>query len=428
MPKKVLIITYYWPPAGGPGVQRWVKFIKYLPQFDIEPIVLIPDNPSYPILDNSLITEIDPKLRIYKSKIKEPYKVANLFSKSTKTLSSGIIKPNEKLTLIERILLFVRGNFFIPDARISWGASALHKAEELIEKFNIQTVITTGPPHSVHLVGEQLKRNQKIQWIADFRDPWTTIGYHKKLKLLSLAKKRHQKLESLVLNTSDQIIVTSTATKKEFALKTTKPITVITNGYDYEYDYSIIKSNQFLISHIGSLLSDRNPHILWKVLQELVKENETFASKLRVDLYGVVAESVIESIKAFNLESYIDYKGYVSHDDAIRAQQASQLLLLIESNTEEASVIIPGKLFEYIASRTPIIAIGPSKSDIKNIILDTDSGKYFSYLDENNLKVTLKMYFHSFKDAKINTKTKNFELYSRYELTSKLSSLLKQFL
>lgn len=425
MPKKVLIITYYWPPAGGPGVQRWVKFIKYLPQFDIEPIVLIPDNPSYPILDDSLITEIDPKLRIYKSKIKEPYKVANLFSKSTKTLSSGIIKPNEKLTLIERILLFIRGNFFIPDARISWGTSALHKAEELIEKFNIQTVITTGPPHSVHLIGEKLKRNQKIHWISDFRDPWTTIGYHKKLNLLPFAKKRHQKLESLVLNSSDQLIVTSSATQKEFALKTTKPITVITNGYDYQYDYSIRKSDQFLISHIGSLLSDRNPHFLWKVLQELVDENEIFASKLKIDLYGVVAESVIESIKAFKLKQFVNLKGYVFHDDAIRAQQASQLLLLIESNTDEASVIIPGKLFEYIASRTPIIAIGPIKSDIKKIISDTNSGDYFNYLDENTLKATLKMYFKYFQDSEINSKTKNFESYSRYELTSKLSNLLK---
>ena len=425
MNKRVLIISYYWPPAGGPGVQRWVKFTKYLPDFGIEPIVLIPENPTYPFQDDTLTNEISPDLKLFKLPINEPYKLANIFGKKSKQLSSGIINPSNKQSLIERLLLFIRGNFFIPDARIMWVNSAYKKAKTLIENFNIDTVITTGPPHSIHLIGRKLKINCNVSWISDFRDPWTAIGYHNKLKLLSFARARHRKLEAIILNSSDQIIVTSPATKREFQSKTNTPISIITNGYDNINDSSIIKSNHFLISHIGSLLTERNPKTLWKVLKSMVRNDTEFAKSLRIELYGIVAEPVKESIKFHELDDYVTYKGYVSHEDAIAAQKASQLLLLIESNSNSASYIIPGKLFEYIASKSPIIAIGPSTSDIKKIIANTCSGNYFSYLEENSLKATLKMYFKNFQESEIKSKTKNFESYSRYELTSKLSNLLK---
>lgn len=425
MNKRVLIICYYWPPAGGPGVQRWVKFIKYLPNFGIEPVVLIPENPSYPFKDETMINEISLDLSLFKLPIKEPYKLANIFGKKSKRLSSGIINPSNKQSLIERLLLFIRGNFFIPDARIMWVNSAYKKAKTLIEDFNIDTVITTGPPHSIHLIGHKLKNNCNVSWISDFRDPWTAIGYHNKLKLLSFARARHRKLESLILNSSDQIIVTSPATEEEFKNKTNTPISVITNGYDQINDSSVIKSNDFLISHIGSLLTERNPKILWKVLESLVKNDSNFAESLTIELYGVVADQVKESIKFHELDDYVFYKGYVPHKDAIKAQKASQLLLLIESNSDAASYIIPGKLFEYIASKTPIIAIGPSTSDIKNIIADTSSGDCFSYSDEDILKESLKSYFKQYSENAIISKTHSFEKYSRYNLTHKLSDLLK---
>lgn len=425
MNKRVLIICYYWPPAGGPGVQRWVKFIKYLPNFGIEPVVLIPENPSYPFQDKTLINEISPDLSLFKLPIKEPYKLANIFGEKSKRLSSGIINPSNKQSLIERLLLFIRGNFFIPDARIMWVNSAYKKAKTLIENFNIDTVITTGPPHSIHLIGHKLKNNSKVSWISDFRDPWTAIGYHNKLKLLSFARARHRKLEALILNSSDKIIVTSPATKQEFQSKTNTPISIITNGYDHINDSSTIKSNDFLISHIGSLLTERNPKILWKVLESLVKNDSNFAKSLKIELYGVVSDQVKAFIKFHELDDYVSYKGYVSHKDSIKAQKASQLLLLIESNSDAASYIIPGKLFEYIASKTPIIAIGPNTSDIKKIIADTHSGDYFSYSDEEILTQTLKSYFKQFSDDTIISESHSFEKYSRYNLTHKLSELLK---
>ena len=425
MSKQVLIICYYWPPAGGPGVQRWVKFIKYLPSFGIIPVILIPENPVYPFNDDSLIKDIDTDLKIFKVPIREPYKFASIFGKQSKRLSSGLINSNQEQSFLERLLLFVRGNFFIPDARVMWVNAAVKKAKQIINEHNIDTLITTGPPHSIHLIGEKLKKECLVNWISDFRDPWTSIGYHDKLKLLPFAKRRHLKLESLVLNAADQIVVTSYATKKEFEAKTKVPVTVITNGYDFVPDTAIDNSNKFLISHVGTLLSDRNPKILWKVLKDLVDEDDKFAECLCIDLYGKVAQPIIDTIKHFNLVDFVTYKGYVSHHDAILAQQTAQILLLIESNSNAASYIIPGKLFEYIASKTPIIAIGPKVSDIQRIINETQCGIYLNYTDEKTLKSTLKTYFENYcKRAKLISKTSNFESYSRYELTSKLSRLI----
>ena len=187
--KKVLIITYYWPPAGGPGVQRWLKFVKYLPEFGIEPIVYCPQNPNYPIIDTSMVSEVSSKLEVIQKPINEPYKLAQLVSKSkTSKLSKGIINGEKKQTILEQILLFIRGNFFIPDARVSWVKPSVSFLYDYIKTHKIDTIITTGPPHSLHLIGLQLKRMHQLKWITDFRDPWTQIGYHKKLKLTPLSK------------------------------------------------------------------------------------------------------------------------------------------------------------------------------------------------------------------------------------------------
>ena len=182
MPKKVLIITYYWPPAGGPGVQRWLKFVKYLPEYDIEPIVFCPENANYPLLDKSLEEEVSKETTILKLPINEPYKFAKLFSSKTKTISKGIISSKENQSFIEKILLFIRGNFFIPDARKNWVKPSVNFLKSYIKQEQIDTIITTGPPHSLHLIGLELKEALAVKWIADFRDPWTTIGYHKKLQ------------------------------------------------------------------------------------------------------------------------------------------------------------------------------------------------------------------------------------------------------
>ena len=425
MHKKALIITYYWPPAGGPGVQRWLKFVKYLPDYNIQPIVYCPKNPSYPIVDESLTKELSKDIVVLKQPIKEPYKLARLFSKkAASTISSGVIPKEKKQSVIEKVMLFVRGNFFIPDARKNWVKPSVDFLTDYIQKENIETIITTGPPHSLHLIGLQLKQKLDVKWIADFRDPWTTIGYHKKLKLTKASQLKHQDLELKVLNSADQLIVTSENTKREFEFKTNQPIAVITNGYDTTISEKPKKDSKFTIAHIGSLLSERNPKHLWEALSELINENEAFKADFELKLIGVVSDDVLQEIYSHNLKDYTNVVGYVSHDDAIKAQMQSQVLLLIEIDSEDTKAIIPGKLFEYMISNTPILAIGPKDSDVERIIKSTNTGTYFFYEANNTLKSQILAYFNAYKENTLVTQPIGLKPYSRKELTKTLSELI----
>lgn len=423
--KKVLIVTYYWPPAGGPGVQRWLKFIKYLPDFNIEPIVYIPKNPTYPILDESLTSEVSDHLTILSQPIKEPYRFARLLSKNkSNTISKGIIKEKKSQSVIEKLMLFVRGNYFIPDARKTWIKPSVAFLSDYIAKENINIVITTGPPHSMHLIGLQLKKRLGVKWLADFRDPWTSIGYHKQLKLTTRSQQNHKKLESEVLNTADKVIVTSFTTKKEFESITNKPIEVITNGYDKHDIGHVDLDIKFTMSHIGSLLSKRNPEVLWQVLKDLVQEHHGFSNNFQLNLVGTVSDEVLESIAYNNLSDYINNVGYLSHKESVIIQKKSQILLLIEIDSDETKGIIPGKLFEYMASNRPIIAIGPNASDVEVIIKDTNTGKYFSYNDYDALKSTILNYFSVYKKGELQSHPIGLQKYSRRNLTKTLANLI----
>ena len=423
--KKVLIITYYWPPAGGPGVQRWLKFVKYLPDFGIEPIVYCPENPNYPIVDASLVSDVSPNLTVLKTPIREPYKWAQLFSKSkTANLSKGLISNRKKQSIVEKLLLFVRGNFFIPDARVSWVRPSVSFLSDYITEHQIDTIITTGPPHSLHLIGLQLKQNHAIKWVADFRDPWTQIGYHKKLKLSYFAQKIHKKLETTVLQTADEIVVTSLKTKTIFSELTTTPITVLTNGFDFEIINDSTLDSKFTVSHIGSLLEGRNPYILWKVLSDLIKDSDEFASVFQLNFIGSVSTGVMDAIRIYGLENYINNIGYVPHNEALEYQKKAQLLLLIEENSKETEYIIPGKLFEYMASKRPIIAIGPEVSDIEKILNQTRSGTYFRYDEAVALRTLLLEHFDAYQTQQLNVDSKGLEAYSRKSLTQQLAQKL----
>lgn len=423
--KKLLIITYYWPPAGGPGVQRWLKFVKYLPEFNIQPIVYVPENPTYPIVDEDLINEVSDRVIILKNKIFEPYQLAGFLSKKeTKKISSGIIPTAKKQTFLEKMLLWVRGNFFIPDARFLWVNPSVKYLKKYIEDNNITTIVTSGPPHSLHLIGLKLKQSLNLNWYADFRDPWTTIGYHKALKLSSYADKKHKQLESEVLNLADTIIVTSKTTKTEFQALTTKPIEVITNGYDVENVTRQPLDEKFTMAHIGSFLSDRNPKILWEVLKELITENPLFAEHFQLKLIGKISQEVLDSIAQYSLNEYCNNLGYVSHIEAIQHQRKSQVLLLIEIDSPETKSIIPGKLFEYMVSERPIIAIGPRDSDFAEIITSTNTGVFFTYNEKERLKKTIVSYFELYLEKKLQVYPVGLQQYSRKSLTEKLSKLI----
>ena len=425
--KKLLIITYYWPRAGGPGVQRWLKFVKYLPEFDVQPIVYVPENPTYPILDQQLESEVSDKAIILKKSIFEPYQLASFLSKNkTKKISSGIIPNQKKQSLLEKLMLWVRGNLFIPDARVFWVQPSVSFLEKYIQENEIDTIITSGPPHSLHLIGLELKQKLNITWLADFRDPWTTIGYHKSLRLSHFAAKKHKQLESQVLNSADTIIVTSKTTKAEFQVLTTKPIEVITNGFDIEKVDKQTLDTKFSLAHIGSFLSERNPQILWESLVELCHELPDFKTHLEIKLIGAVSQEVLETIAQFGLHSYLNNLGYVSHAEAVAHQRKSQVLLLIEIDSQDTKSILPGKLFEYLVSERPIVAIGPMGSDFAEIITNTNAGVFFEYSEKAKLKQTIQEYYTQFLQGNLQSHAIGLQQYSRKNLTQQLVELLNQ--
>lgn len=425
--KKLLIITYYFPPAGGPGVQRWLKFVKYLPEFNIQPIVYVPENPTYPIIDEGLVSEVSDQVIVLKNKIWEPYQLASVFSKNkTKKISSGIFPHKKKQTFLDKTFLWVRGNLFIPDARVFWVKPSVSYLEKYIRENNIDTIVTSGPPHSLHLIGLELKEKLNVKWFADFRDPWTTIGYHKALRLSAYADKKHKQLEHKVLNTADTIIVTSKTTKTEFQAITNKPISVITNGYDIENVDKQTLDTKFTLAHIGSFLSDRNPRFLWESLVELLQEIPDFKTHLEIKLIGAVSQEVLDAIAEFNLNDYLNLLGYVSHHEAIAHQKKSQVLLLIEINSEDTKSIIPGKLFEYMVSNRPIIAIGPQGSDFADIIKETNTGVFFDYSEKTKLKSVILDFYNQFLEGKLQSYGVGLQQYSRKNLTKQLAQLISE--
>lgn len=421
--KKVLVVTYYWPPAGGPGVQRWLKFVTYLRDFGVEPILYIPKNPSYPITDPTLLKEVPASLQIYTHPISEPLQwTGRLLKRKVRRISSGII-AQRKSSLLERMLLWVRGNFFIPDARVLWVKPSLAFLEEVLKKEQIDTLVTTGPPHSMHLIGYGLKKKFGIKWVADFRDPWTSIGYHDRLKLGRRAQKRHKMLEKQVLSTADKILVTSKTTREEFRAITSKPIRVITNGYEAaNYDAgSGSLDEKFTLSHIGSLLSGRNPEALWQALEELTEEDKAFKEAFRLQLVGVVSGEVLESIRNHNLQPFLKHVNYVPHQEAVQLQQQSQALLLVEIDSTESRGILPGKLFEYLASKRPILAIGPEQWEAGAMILETRAGAVFTYGAGPDIKKTLLRWFDDYRSGRLMSKATGITKYSRREVTRTLA-------
>ncbi len=423
---KVLVITYYWPPAGGPGVQRWLSFARYLPEFGFQPLIFVPDNPHYPIKDESLLADVPPKLPVYRQKIFEPYSLAKtILGNKTNTISSGIIRVGSQ-SWSEKIMLWIRGNLFIPDARKYWIKPAAKRILKIIQEEGIDTVISTGPPHSLHLIGLEVRRKTRVKWIADFRDPWTSIGYHSKLKLGSAARKKHKRLEKQVLNSADKIITTSRTTREEFSGITSKPITVITNGFEASTSSERLPLDQaFTFSFIGSLLSGRNPINLWKVISELIEENQQLAEQLNIKIVGLISEDVLKSIHHYGLKDHTTIIPYVSHKEAQEYQRRSQVLLLLEIDKAECKGIIPGKLFEYMSAKRPILAIGPAEWEAGLIVESTKSGVYYDYQTLMELKTKILEWYELFRQDNLHIASDSIEMYSRRSQTKKLAEELK---
>jgi len=420
---KVLIVTYYWPPAGGSGVQRWLKFVKYFRDFGIEPVVYTVENPNYPILDESLNNDIPKGIEVLKQPIFEPNNILSLFGKK-KTESAGFLNPNP--SFFGKILQYIRANYFIPDARKFWIKPSVNYLKKYISKNNIDAIITTGPPHSMHLIGLKLKQQLGVKWIADFRDPWTEIDYFHQLPLSKKAVKKHHFLEQEILLNANVVLVVGNTMNKNYS-KFSNNVVTITNGFDGELITSETNlDSKFTITHIGLMNADRNPKMLWEVLAEIISENKDFSKDFKLKLIGKVDASVIEEITINNLDENVELIDYVAHDEVIEYQKKSQVLLLLLNNVPSVKGIITGKIFEYLMVNRPILAIAPKDGDLAEILNETNAGVVVDFEESTTLKNTILELYSKYKQGNLSVNSKNIDQFHRRELTNKVAKILKE--
>lgn len=424
--KKVLIITYYWPPAGGGGVQRWLKFAKYLPNYRWEPIIYTPKNPEFPVRDESLLADVSPELEVWKHPITEPYSAFKKFSKKDdrQSVNTGLFlddNPNWKT----KLALWVRGNVMIPDARVWWVNPSVKHLSQKIKKAGITHMVTTGPPHSMHLIGLGLKKKfPELKWLVDYRDPWTDVDYLKKLSANDRSIKRHQKLEKNVLAAADEILTVSPTWADDLKQISGKEARWITNGYD-EDDFTRFKNrsdkNKIRLIHTGIITSMRNPKALWQALDNWLAANPDKQDRFELRFAGTVDAAVQSSIaRLSNLAKHVQYLGYLSHQDVIKEYETANGFLLLLNQSENAKGHIPGKFFEYAASGKPIFGIGHPDSDVGKMITTGNRGEL---VKENDPKIGEKLINFLDDHPSFSPRETGME-YSRKALTVKLKQLL----
>lgn len=427
--KKVLVITYYWPPGGGAGVQRWLKFVKYLRDFGWEPVIYTAEDGEMPVLDESLLKDVPENITVIRRPILEPYSIYRKFvgAKKGARVNTGFLSEEKKPKLIEKIAVWIRGNFFIPDARMLWiGPSAKFLASYL-KDHPVDVIVSTGPPHSMHLIAMKLKRKLGIPWVADFRDPWTNIDFYEDLMLTSWADRKHHRLEKEVLHTADYVLTVGETMRQEFVEMGVRNVEVITNGYDEDdiYRGEVKRDEKFSIAHIGSLVKSRNPVMLWNVLSKLVEEQPGLKQDLEIKLVGKVDINVMKSIEERGLAAFVRKIDYLPHSDVIRVQQESQVLLLLINNTKNAKGILTGKFFEYLSAKRPVLCIGPVDGDAARILEETNAGKISGFDDEEMLKRNIQTYYKAFREGALVCESRSIDKYSRRELTRRLVGLLE---
>ena len=437
--KRVLIFTYYFPPAGGVAVQRFLKFSKYLPEFGWEPIIVTVENGSYPYYDESLLKEISPSLKVYRTKTFEPFEFYNLLKgKKGKAMPVVSVGSHQNRSLFQKVSEYIRANFFIPDARKGWVSYAVKQAEEILKTEKIDAIITTGPPHSTHLIGLQLKQKFGVKWIADFRDPWTGIFYNNILPRTESTKAKDKALETQVLKTADLVTVISPGMKKEFDDRARK-IELVMNGYD-EQDFGKSevrsrKSEVFTIRYVGNLMASQNVEVLWKAIKELrnapARTSEGIQSggdfKLRIEFIGRVDDAVKKSIAYNGLNDWVSYVDFVGHSQAIELMQNADMLLFVIPDVKDNDLILTGKLFEYLASKSELISFGPVNGNAAEILNETGRQRMIGFEDTLEVKRQLEAAVDSFSKNKFAFKyTDNREqVFSRKNQAGILSRLLQ---
>lgn len=431
--KRVLIITYYWPPSGGSGVQRWVKFAKFLPQYGWQPVIYTPANPEYGVLDESLCADIPDGAEIIRTPIIEPYalyrRVMGKGSSVNITELTSSDSPGRPVSFKNKLSLFIRGNFFVPDPRVWWVRPSVRFLKRYLKEHPVDAIISTGPPHSVHLTARKVALATGIPWLLDFRDPWTGIYYFDKLGLTRLSRRRYFSMERNCLRDATVVLTCTPSVQKDYRSKTSTPVEMITNGYDPD-DYRVEPEpdGHFNICQTGQLGADGNPGVLWRVLSEICAEDAEFRKELRIRLLGTVDNAVLESIKESGLTDNLVYLGYQPHLVAVREQVSASLLLIPLRNSPEMAKILPGKIFEYLAAHRPVLGFGQEDGAMAKVIRDTGCGHMCAW---DNAELAREAVLEAWDIYRKGSIPSNYEEYSKYErkkLTGDLAGILDRMI
>mgnify|MGYP003335126072 CR=1 FL=1 len=436
--KNVLIIAYYFPPSGGPGVQRVLKHIQYLRDFGWNPIVLTVSNGDFPARDESLLAKIPNDIIVERTHIYEPYDAYRLLMGQKKgvPIDVNVIKnEHQRRTFKERIAEAIRATFFIPDARIGWLPTAVPKALELIEKYSITAIYNSSPPYTTSLIARQVKRKTGLHWVAGFRDPWTEFLTSPTRWFLPARIDRM--FEKSVFTEADAIEcawigIIKDAMRKFPALDERK-FHHVPNGYDStdypiaeNIDTSLAKPGVFTLTYTGSMYGRRNPSALFAALELLSSKAEISPDSIHLRFIGRFGNEVHEMFATTSFSSSIEVIGYVPHEKSISYLLVSDVLLLIVDEAKESEEIVPGKVYEYIGSFKPVIAIAPTHGAIADLMNETRAGGIAHQSDIEGIANIIREMYIAFKEGK-SLAQPNIEAikgYERRESTRKLAQLL----
>ena len=427
--KKVLIISYYWPPAGGIAVHRCLKFAKYLREFGWEPVICTPGNPEYPVLDPGNFQDVPPGVSVLKTKIWEPYNFFKLITgKKKEDRIHNVFLEEEKPGFGHKLGIWLRGNIFIPDARKFWIRPAVKFLTKYLKKNPVDALFTNGPPQSTHMIAYGVKRNLGIPWHADFQDPWTQVDYFPQLMLNPISKKIHQLMEQRVFRWADKVTICSDTWKRDLESIGARDASVIVWGYDEDdfKDINVPLSPKFTLSHYGSLGPDRNARTLWKALSIISDEIPGFNEDLEIELAGFIGHAIIDEIESLGLKRNLILFDHLSRRETLERMCRSQALLLILNDMPNVNGRLPGKLFEYLAARRPMIVIGPPESDASKIVAAVNAGYTCGFQDLEQTLMTIKELYAKFKNGNLLPNETGISQYSNRNLTKKLAGYLDQ--
>ncbi len=430
--KKLLIISYYWPPGTGAGVYRWLKFSKYLREQGWDAVVYTPSNPEAQGTDHSLEADIPGGMQVLRRKIREPFRLYKLLTgrRKDEKIQSGFLSEEPGRGILDKLAVWIRGNLFIPDARRAWVRPSVRFLSRWLREHPVDAMVSTGPPHSMHLLALELREKTGIPWLADFRDPWTQIDYHHQLMLGPRARRRHAELEKSVLRNADRVLTVSKHCAMGLEEIGERPVDVITNGFDPDDFNALVPRNKevFRITHMGAMNADRNPVVLWQSLEQLLGHDRGLAHKLRLRFIGRVDHSVRSSLEKHGLESFAEFIAPLPHREALALAADSALLLLAINNTPNARGITTGKLYDYLPLGRPILCIGPEDGDAAKIIQQSRSGVTLDFHDIKGCTQQLLGWYHQHIQDKLQLTGQCISAYDRRRLTARLARLLREML